>query len=265
MWTALAFVLALDAVSPAADALAVTDVRATYGAFGATRPDKKVLAGESFCLTFNIRNLKADAGGELQYSLAIELLNPRGKAEWKLNAPPSKGRTLLGGNALPAFAQAATETTAAPGKYTAKVTVTDERTQRTAVLTQGFEVLPADFGIADLAVSRDAKGSLPASPRGVVGETLYLQFAVLGFKLNDRNNPAVDLTLRVLDEAGRPVAAPVEGPLTQAPPPGSKAEAFLAVPLNRAGKFIMELTAVDTLAGNERRTKKLPLVVTNAD
>ena len=76
MWATLAMTAALAYAPQQGDGLAVTNVRPTYGLFGAKRKDAdapKLLPGDAIYLSFDIENLKAGEDGLVQYSVGMEL------------------------------------------------------------------------------------------------------------------------------------------------------------------------------------------------
>jgi hypothetical protein len=149
------------------------------------------------------------------------------------------------------------------GEYTVKLTVTDKASKATRSFQRKFEVLPKSFGLAHFMTSYDPAGRIPAPPSGVVGQLIWLDFAVIGFERNAKKQPDIRFQMRILDESGQPtVAKPFTGDTSQSDVDDSSiaVPANFAVPLNRPGKFTVELQALDRVS---KKTAKLsiPLVV----
>src|SRR5262245_46305663 len=85
-----------------ADQLTLTNVRTTYGPMGAVRTDERILPGDQVALSFDIAGARVDASGKVQYSMAMEVTNSRGRLLFKqaprdLEAPmPPRGNSLPG-------------------------------------------------------------------------------------------------------------------------------------------------------------------------
>lgn len=265
MWTTLAFVTALSAAPAQAGQLKLTNPRATYGVLGAARSNANILPGESFHVAFDIENLQADAKGETQYSMGMEVVNPKGQVEYKKDPPkePLVMFNVLGGSSIPAFAHASTDPNTEPGDYQLKVTVIDGRNKAAQTLSTKFTVLKKEFGIIDLSTSYDGRGTMPAPPGGVAGQSIFINFWTVGYAVAANMKPNVALTMRILDQGGKPTTQqPVEGAFTD-PLPANAVRIPLSfmLPLNRAGNYTVELTATDKNAGNKSSKVTFPLTV----
>jgi len=269
MWTTLAFVAAMSAApaqAPAQSAqVQLANPRVTYGILGPKRPNNQILPGETFFFSFDILNLPIIKEGEIQYSMGMELINPMGQSEYKREPQkdPIKVLHVLGGNSVPAFAHAGTEATYPPGKYTLKVTVIDGVSKKAQTISQDFQVLGKDFGIGDLVLTYDPQGVLSAPAWAVTGQTLLLNFSVFGFKADAMMKPNLSLSMRALDESGKPTTPqPIAGGYTEAVQANTTKLPFsFLLALNRAGNFTIELTATDKSANNKTTTVKFPLRV----
>src|SRR5690349_8690489 len=120
MWNTLALVTLLSLAPGQSDQLQLTNDRATYGILGPTRADKAILPGDVFFITFDIENLKVDPGGKVLYSMGMELVNSKGKTEFKKDPQDLEVYNFLGGTSLPAFAHADIGTETSPGEYSLK-------------------------------------------------------------------------------------------------------------------------------------------------
>jgi hypothetical protein len=141
---------------------------------------------------------------------------------------------------------------AAPGEYSMKMTITDRATDKSVTVTGKGKVLPADFGLVQVGTFADREDKVPTPPVGVVGQTLYLSFSVVGFPRDKvSKQPDVLLSLRVLDDKGKPTfQAPLTGELKKGIEEGLKVVPMqFALTLNRTGHFTVELTATCRICG----------------
>jgi hypothetical protein len=262
MWTTLAFAAALSLAPGQSGDLELTNVRTTYGFLGSSRPDNKFLPGDVFVLSFDVQGVKVDRAGNLFYSIAMEATDAAGKVQFKQAPREQQASNVLGGNSLPAFASLQIGTEQQPGTYALKVTVTDLLAKTSRSLTRSYEVLPRGFGLVRPTVTSDPEGRYPV-PLVAEGQSVWINFAAVGFARGGKGQPNLSVTMRVLDEEGRPTTPrasvgtvnPDEVPARAAAVPMQ----FLVAP-NRAGKFTVELTAKDG-AGEKTARLSLPLTV----
>jgi hypothetical protein len=150
----------------------------------------------------------------------------------------------------------------APGEYTMTVTVVDEKKAGTKkALTRKFEVLKKDFAIVAVYTSADPKGEISAPTTGVVGQSVWVQFGIIGFKRDPRTKqPLIEYEIQFFDDSGKPT---LKKPIVDKTDSGieEKFEAFpnnYPVPFTRAGKFVMRIKATDKIA-SKSYTFDLPL------
>src|ERR1700759_5193380 len=103
MWTTLALAAAMSVAPAQAGSLELTNVRATYGVLGATRPDMKFLPGDQLILAFEISGIKIDDNGNASYSMGMEV-SSEGKVKFKQDPEKVQATNFFGGNKLPALA-----------------------------------------------------------------------------------------------------------------------------------------------------------------
>lgn len=237
--------------------LEIGNIHRTYGYLGPTRPKGTgILPGDAAHFTFEIRNLKFDENGTAFYSIAIEVRDEQGKLFFEQKPYNSVVRNLLGGRSLPCSAHLEVPLDAVPGMHTWKITVKDRTTQRSAVLTGQGRILPADFGITQVGLFAEPDGRVPISAIGVVGDAVYLHLWLVGFgRDKDAKQPKIDVSLRFLDEVGKPtmakpVVAKIDGGIS---PRERMAPIQFGLTLNRAGRFTIELTAEDRISGKSSR------------
>jgi hypothetical protein len=263
MWTTLALVLALEAVPGQTSALAIVNDRFTYGPLGGERKSTDFLPGDVVELAYEVQGLKPDASGRFACSTTIEALDKSGKKIYRQGPRVAKAQNYLGGKGLPAAAHLVLPPNQAAGEYTVKITVEDPTAKTSKTLTRPFKVLPAGFGLVQVVTSAEVEGKVPVAPVSVVGGALYVNFSVVGFQ-RDRGSkqPSLEVTLRLLDEQGKPtMARPPVGKVNSDVHPELKVVPLqFAVTLNRVGRFTVELSATDALSGKSAKVS-FPLKV----
>jgi hypothetical protein len=261
IWTALA--VAVAGLAPGqAGQLTVDNVRYTRGVLGPVRSSAKVLPGDSLYLCFDIDGISVDDAGKVHYSMALEVTTAEGKVVFKQDPRNLEAAASLGGSRITAFANVNIGFEQPAGEYTLKVTVADVTGGGKANLSKTFEVQPKDFGLVQLTTTADAEGLLPVPAPGA-GQGLWLHFGAVGFARDPgTKQPNVMVSMRVLDESGKPTQArPVTGGIDK----NVAADAIilpvgLSLLLNRPGKFTVELTATDKVS-NKQDTLTFPLTV----
>jgi hypothetical protein len=171
-----------------------------------------------------------------------------GKAEFTKDPQELEVTNALGGSRLPAFAMSNIGIDRPAGKYKMIVTVNDllAREKSSTKLEKDFEVVAPKFGLVQVALFNQA--GLPAPAVAVVGQTVVLNAAVVNFDLDKDMQPDLTFELRILDQAGKPtVAKPFTGEANKAVPKENLRLLPLqfTLPLNRPGKFTLELEATD--------------------
>jgi hypothetical protein len=267
MWTTLALLLAVQAAPGQNTTLALTNVRYIHGYNGPVRKDNAFLPGDVVFLAFDIQNMALDAAGQAAFSIGMEVLDGTGQSRFRQVPQNQQARNYLGGNALPSVAQLQIPLETKPGDYTIRLTVTDRNAKSSQTLEQKAKVLPADFGLIHLHTSADREGKVPVAPVGTVGQSLYIDFAVVGFqRAAAKQQPNIEVALRVLDDKGQPTTAkPLTGTADRDIPPEVKFIPLqFGLTLNRLGRFTAELSATDKLSGKTSRVS-FPIVVTSLD
>ena len=265
MLTSLAFLAALS-LAPGQTALSLTNSRPTYGALGSPRPDSKVLPGDRFYIAFDIQNIKENDKGQVQYTMAMEVTDSKGKIQYKQEEPKDRflnAENHLSGARLPAFSFVDVGLDMPAGKYTMKVTVNDKVAKTTANVSQDFEVLPLGLGLTHLETSYDPKGEIPAPTIAVPGQSLILSFAAVGFSRDKaKGQPHFTVEMTIIDNATKKptLAKPFAGEFTQVPENHKVLPLQFPLSLNRPGKFTVELKLTDLLA-KKSATLSFPLEV----
>jgi hypothetical protein len=262
MWTTLALAAAtLAPAQPPAGALQLNNVRLTTGELGPARKDAKLLPGDVLFIAFDIDGLTIDADGKTVYTVGMEVTDAANKLLFKQDPRELRDTAPLRGGKMPARAYITIGLDQPPGAYTCKLTVTDPKGKATNTFSVKFEVLRPDFGLVAINPTRDVRGQIVAPAAGVVGETLWVQFTVVGFgRDTTTKQPNVEFTLEFFDEKGQPtLGQPIRD--TQNAGVDEKDAVFgqhVPVFMSRPGRFTVRVTAVDKVT-NKRATFELPI------
>jgi hypothetical protein len=266
MWATLALATALSLAPHQTGELKLTHARSTYGVLGPVRADDKLLPGDLYFVRFDIENLKVGSDGTVLYSMGFELLNSKGNKEYAKEPTDLTAKNDLGGTSMPGFAATEIGVDTAPGEYTMKVTVTDRSSKQTATLERKFEVLPKAFGIVRSMLAYATQSPLAAPSLAVPGQSMYLNFAVVGFtrakdKEGKEGQPSIAIEIVVLDEQGNPtLKKPLTDQVIEAPKNTTGLPIIEVLQFNRTGKFTIKATVEDRVA-KKKATMELPLKV----
>jgi hypothetical protein len=236
---------------------------ATYGHLGAVRPKGEgILPGDIAYFTFGIKNLKLDENGKAQYSVAIEVRDAKNKLFYEQKPYNAVAQNVFGGDTLPCSAHVVIPIDAEPGVVHWKVTVRDRATDKSVETKGEGKILAPSFGIVRVGTFADAEGKAPIPPVGVVGSTLYLDFAAVNFMRDAMKKPDVQVQLRVLDDQGKPtLTKPQAGRIRDDIAEDERVVPVqFALTLNRPGNFTIELTARCVVCGVDRQIR-LPVRV----
>lgn len=266
MLTTFGILVALSLGLADSGQLSLTNVRTTYGILGDKRPNDKFLPGDMLVLSFDIEGAKADAGGKIRYAIGMQVSDAAGKVLYKQDPALGEANSQKEGNKIAAFARLEIGTEQPAGEYSLKVTVTDRNGQVTQDVTRSCTVLPMAFGLVRPVTTSDPDGKKPtASLRK--GKPGWVNFSVVGFGWDKaKGQPHLTATLRVLDEEGKPaLAKPSSGVIDQDVPQGTKSVPMqFELALHKAGKFTVELEAVDDVTG-QKTSLSFPIRVAEAN
>ncbi|MBN9521965.1 hypothetical protein J0H58_26200 [bacterium] len=253
----------LAPAQPPAGALQLNNVRLTVGELGPARKDSKLLPGDVLFIAFDIDGLSMEADGKTLYTVGMEVTDAANKLLFKQDPRELRDTVPLRGGKMPARAYVTIGLDQPAGAYTCKLTVTDPKAKATNSFSVKFEVLKGDFGLVAINPTRDVRGSIVAPASGVVGETLWVQYTVVGFGRDTKTKqPNIDFTLEFFDDKSQPtLAQPIRDNLSAGI---DEKDAVFGhqVPLfmNRPGRFTLRVTAVDKVT-NKRATFDLPIRV----
>ena len=233
--------------------LEIVNPRATYGHLGAARPKGTgILPGDVAHVAFEVNNLKHDDKGQSSYSIAIEVRDGSGELFYKQEPFNSVAQNFFGGNSLPCSAQLEIPQNAKPGTYSWKVTIHDRLANKSATVSGKGDVLKADFGLIRVGTYADAEGKVPVPSVGMVGSTIYVNFAAVGFARSGKSKqPDLAVGMKILDENGKATfAKPITGHVKSDIPASLNIIPLqYGVTLNRPGRFTIQLSAHCELCG----------------
>jgi hypothetical protein len=249
-----------------ATALELKNGRAAYSFLSVPRADNKFLPGDLLIYCYDIDDLTVDEKtGVAVVEQSFEVLDKSQKIVFKQD-PVDTEVPLFGARHMPSYVRLVMTADQPPGRYTLRLRVTDkkarDKSRASQMLTYDFDLLKPGFGIVQ-----------PFTPAvAFQHQDFVVSFAVTGMKRDDKKLPDVELSLRLLDRAtGQPlVAEPVVSKLRDL----HHEQAFdltrmpvvpLSLPLvlSRPGEFLIEVKAVDRLAGKQEAVLRLPLIVVN--
>jgi hypothetical protein len=246
------FLVGLNYLPAQPAGLALTNARLTYGIQGPTRTSDRFLPGDNVVLCFDIEGATVNSEGKVKYAVGMEVLDQTGKVRFR-QASHDLETTSKPGASLPACANGQVGFHQAPGRYTIRVHVTDRANNSEQQVSRDVEVAAKSFGIVRVGLSRDEEGNL-SLPALKARESAWLNFALVGFSRDQgRGQPNVSVELRLTDEAGNPAfkdtikGSVSKGVAKQAQDVPLQFELKLA----RAGKYKLELNAVDKISGKQ--------------
>jgi hypothetical protein len=231
--------------------LSVLNQRLTYGHLGPTRETNQFLPGDVVHLMYEVQGLTFDSKGKASHAVAMAIIDSKGADLLKQTPQNGTTRNYLGGNTAPFAAHLRVPLDWTAGEYTIKITITDNASKQSVVVDQKVVITPKAFGLVQVGTSADREASIPWSPVGVVGDSIFLNYSAVGFQRDKaKKQPNIKVVMRVLDEKGQVVkGAEMSGEVTgDVPEDLPIAPMQFGITLNRAGRFTLELTATDVIA-----------------
>jgi hypothetical protein len=255
----VAVVFTLGLLPNLASAVEIKNVRPCYGPFGATRYEAKCLPGDVLFMVFDIDGLVLDKAGKASYTTTLELLDDKGTVLFK---NPTKNEVIpaLGGMRMPGDLHVIMGPKQAPGAYSIRLTVNDHNGDagKDKKFTYKFDVLKETFGFVGV--------SAPAV--GFPGQRYATGFGLVNLKLDAKDQPSAELTIRVLDERSKPVGDSVKLTFPRDLPENTNLKEANFIPwthpifLNRPGRYTVEVIATDK---NAKATATMSYPVTVID
>lgn len=244
----------------------IVDPRPTYGHLGAPRPKVEgVLPGDVVSFTFGIKGLKPNDKGIAEYSVAIVIKDSKDKIFYEQKPFNQVAQNLFGGDTIPNSATIGIPLNQPPTDLNWTLTVVDRVTKEKTEQKGMGKVLPADFGIVRVGTFNDALSQIPVAPLGVVGETLFVNFAAVGFGKTKENRPDLHVELKILDADKKPTHKPLVANFKdEVPEDGLLLPFHFPLSLNRAGNFTVEIVLRCAIS-NKTATVSLPIRVVSLD
>jgi hypothetical protein len=264
MRIALAALILIVATPAARAKVEVKDVQAAHGQLGPERDGLDYFPGDEVFFRFTVTGAKTDDQGRMSGEIRMTLTDAVGKAV--LNHTVAVKQVLaFGGDRVPAKAVLELGHQFLPGTYEFAVEFTDALAGESDGFKKQFTVKPLEFALVKVRFAHDEAGKAPARVGGVVGQTLHLKLAAVGF---DRTKGEVDLEMevRVLDKDKKPVAPQgVRAAVRNADPATVKAATHVTftgeLTLTRPGDFVLRVAVTDKLT-KKTVTFESPLKVT---
>jgi hypothetical protein len=238
-------------------------VRLTYGPYGPPRPDNRVQPGEEIFLDLVARGAGKDAQGNVDYSIAGELIDPHGQKRAELAPVPFRGPLAPGGSAFNGWTSFELASRQPPGEYRAKARVTDHISGRVVNFEHAVYVLKPEFGAVRLRLTHDKNGKLPAGSYLTIGQEFFIQMRIVNFEHSD-GRIQVSVAVSARDRDGKDTMLTPMKPLTI----DQKVEdAFTYFDLSSgslrtimAGEIVITVELEDEIGGKKAKYE-LPVVI----
>jgi hypothetical protein len=253
MGTSLALAASLFGLAAGeADAVKFSNVRFVYSVYGMARPAPKLLPGDRLCLAFDIENLAIDKKtGKVVYRLDLEFLDSKGNRVYRTESKPIEEENTLLSFTQPGTANVIIGKDQPPGKYTVKVTATDDITKKSASFERQFEILKEGLGFV----------RVQAPVVVLVGTPFVMQFTAVGFG-KENKVPSFSVEVNILNDKGEAMLAkPKRYQVPKDLAEDIKPEDVNELPftftfaLNRVGKYTVAVKLTDKTTKKEVELK----------
>ena len=185
--------IAVCAGSFPAQALELKNVRPCYGPFGAARLETKCVPGDFLFVTYDIENLRVNNKTfRANYTTTLELIDSTGTVAFEKKYTNDVALPL-GGTRMPGDLHVILPPNQKPGKHKIRLTVKDLLVNETKSFEYAFEVVAPTFSFVGVS----------AKAVGFAGESYLATFALVGITLDAKNQPSVDIVMRILDDKGK--------------------------------------------------------------
>jgi hypothetical protein len=252
----MAAILTASLLPASSSAVELKNIRPCYGPLGATRYDTKLLPGDVLFMTFDIEGLVLDPKtGKTSYVTILELIDAKQQVLFKKETP-NEVVPQLGGTRMPGDLHIIMGPKQAPGRYSLRLTVHDKFGNDAKAFKYDFDVVPESFGMV----------AVTASCIGFPGQHYVPGFALVNLAVDAKKQPNVEVSIKILDQSGTPVAPAMQLLLPRDMPENTDLDKANFVPLtvpvylNRVGRYTMEITAIDKLA-NKKTELRYPFNV----
>jgi len=246
----------------------VEGVRLTYGRNGPPRPDQYVLPGEHVEMECIVRGVGKKPNGEVDLSLAGELVDRNGKKVRELLPIPFKVPLDKGGSTLVSSFTFALDDKQAPGGYQLRGWMTDKITGRVANFEHPLIVRRPEFGAIRPGLTHAKDGAWPAGCHMTVGQLFFIQMHITNFQhegsyKDGAGRIRISVKLSVRDRAGNDLMpTPIKPQIIDQ----RVEDAFNDFPFQPASRaftagevtFVVEL---EDLIAKKKASYELPLVI----
>lgn len=246
----------------------VEGVRLTYGQNGPPRPDYHVLPGEQVDVEFVVRGVGKTAKGNVDLTLAGELVDHHGKRVLELLPTPFKAPLYNGGSTVVTNLSFLLDDKQAPGAYQLRGRLTDNVTGRVVNFAHPLVVRGPEFGAVRLRLTHDKEGRWPAGCHLTVGQLVFIQMHITNFKhegsfKDGQGRIHISVQLHVRDRDGNDMMpTPIKPYIID-----QKVEdAFNVFPLQPAtrplaGGEVTLVVELEDLIGKKKMSYELPMVM----
>jgi hypothetical protein len=233
--------------------LSASHIRTTFGPLGPTRPSNRILPGDLVCLSFDVNGFQVDPAGKVHYGVGLQVNDSKGAMVFKKEPSDVLTPNPGSGQPVPVCAKVDVGLASPPGKYDLKVTITDRTAGTTTSVTRSYEILPPEFGIVRISLTKDREGKHFAAAFSP-GRPGWINFTAVGFGRDKASGqPHINATMRILDQDRRDVfSKPFSGSINQNVPAQAGAIPMqFELVLAQAGRFTVELQATDEITGRK--------------
>jgi len=169
-------------------------VRLTYGQQGPERPDHRVLPGEDVHMEYVARGIGHDAKGEVDLTIAGELVDREGRKIREALPIPSKGRSYAGPSMYVSSVGFELAPDLTPGEYHIRAILSDKITGRVMNFEHPLFVTRPEFGVVRLRLTHDKEGRLPAGGQITAGQQIYIRGRLVNYA---RDGERIHVSIKV--------------------------------------------------------------------
>jgi hypothetical protein len=220
-----------------------------------------VLPGEEVDVEFVVRGVGKDRKGDVNISIAGEVVDSDGKKVRELLPTPITGPPYSGGSTLASRVSFELSPEQFPGAYTVRARLADKVTGRVADFVHPVYVLRPEFGAVRLRLTHDKDGAWPAGANLTVGQQFFVQGRVVNYARDgDRVQLAIKVSARDRDGKETTPAPVPPSHLDQEVKEGSKINFDRPLRTVMAGEVVITVELED-LIGKKKASYELPVVI----
>jgi len=238
-------------------ALEIKNIRPSYGPFGATRSETKLLPGDVMFISYELDGLGIDPKtSKTNYDTTLEFVDAKDKVLFMKKNPNNELLPMLGTGRMPGDLHIIVPPGQPAGKYAIRFTVHDRVGKEAKVFTYPIEVLPQGFGFVGVT----------APAIGLPGQHYVLGFGVVNLATDKKSMPSAEVSIKIMDDKGTAVVPAVKYEWPRDMPDGIDLSQANFVPvshsifLNRPGRFRIEIRVNDKF-GTKMAEMTYPMTV----